>query len=129
MADILSVLRVLEQDELTRQRCAGLSSLVADLPEKERRDHCEAMASVYFDAHEPPAEELLQPSLPERYQGQLAFVSSCCPPPRSKWERYVRADYNKKGRPTRATMSPGVAGILTALESLWGVSGHLVLKR
>lgn len=129
MADVLSVFTALVSDERARQRCAGLSGLVADLPESERKQHCESMASVYFYSFDPPKETLLSQGQPLSYQAQVAFIAQCCPPLRSKWEGCVRADYNKNGKPTRATISTAVAEVLQALEALWGVPEHLVVKR
>jgi hypothetical protein len=127
-ADVLSVLRNIIEDERARQWCSGLSNLVNDMAEKDRQDHCESMVSVYFANHapvgDPPPKTQVLP-----YDGSVYFVNQCCPPPYSKWTGHVRADYDKKGKPTRASMTAPIGEVLVALEHLWGVPGHLVIRR
>lgn len=120
-ADTLSVLHVIVTSKEARQKCSGLSGLVSDLDSRERQDRCRSMVSIYFAVYAPEAGILLP-----LFQTTPDFVRSCCPPPFSKWREKVVAIYDKKGRPSSATVDSSVLSVLQALESLWGVPGYLV---
>ena len=125
-ADVLSVLRLLEESPSIRERCSALSGLVSDMPEPERAGNCEAIASIFF-AHSTIPEKSETPPR-HAYLATARFTRECCPPPKSRWVTHVQAHYDRKGNPTRAVISDDVGQVLHAIENLWGVPGHLVRK-
>lgn len=127
-ADLISVLDGLVTDAQVRSRCSGLSNLVCDMDESQRRSNCEAMVSVYFANF---GSRLRSPN-PEGTAPFLATVSllTKCPPPRhGPWAAHVFSDADRKGRVTRATLSSEVGDVIVALERLWDVPGYLLVNR
>ena len=78
-ADILSVLKQIVEDQQARSRCAGLSSLVADVDEYARRENCAAMVSVYFANFASSLKPENRPP-PGPYLATVALVRDCSPP-------------------------------------------------
>lgn len=126
-ADLISVLEGLVSDAQIRSRCAGLGSLVADMDVSQRKSNCEAMVSVYFanfgSRLKPAAEE------PGPFLATVALLTKCPPTRHGPWQHHVSADADRKGRVTRAVLSTDVGSVIAALEQLWGVPGHLLVKR
>ena len=126
LADVLSVVRLLEESASVRERCSALSNFVSDMPESARSGNCEAVASIFF-AHSAIPEKVEAPAK-HAYQATAWFTRMICPPPKSRWQAHVAAHYDKKGHPLRATISEPVGDVLRAIENLWGVPGHLIRK-
>jgi hypothetical protein len=124
VADTMAVLRAIVESSDARAKCGGLSGFIRDMQQKERQERAENMASIYFSAHEPPSPEKLYTV---GHQTTPWFVDRCCPPPFSKWKKHIRANYDKRGKATSASVHhQEVMDILRAIEHLWGVHGHLL---
>jgi hypothetical protein len=122
-ADTLSVLSSIVLNPETREKCGGFSRFSRDLPIQRRHDFAESMVAVYLAVHAPPEGGRMSCTC----AASPAFVSRCCPPPFSRWKNHIEGRYDKRGKASSAIIrSDTVYSVLTAIEQLWAVPGHLV---
>lgn len=134
-ADLRSIIDVVMGSGEFRSRCDLLSCLLGEEEKERRQELCRHTVVVMLSDCQPaePGDVLVQghPTTP-------VFVQTCVPPPHGPWKSHIQANYRlvssgSRGRRMKmeaefAMISPYLFERVWAVESLWGVSGHLLNK-
>jgi len=132
-SDVYTIAEGILVDPGFRERCNLLSCLVNEEPILQRQELCRHVVTVLLSNFNPegPSEGSFLPTT-------AVFAKQCTPPPHSHWSDHVQARYRMVRATKRgslmvpeaefAALSPYLFDRVAAIESLWGVRGHLLSK-
>ncbi len=144
-SDLRSTVDLVVSDQDFRSGCNLLSCLVIEEALHKRQEMCRSMTITLLSDCPPQSgnsstEDLLRWRTPNDFKSSTpVFVSTCLPPPHGKWHHHIAANYGvskvrgKRGKTSTtiaefAKLSPYLHGLISALEDLWRVQGHLVMR-
>lgn len=143
-SDAYSIIDALMDSPELRARCAALSALSKDVPVESRKATCRAlliwMVCKRVPPDGPPMKEDGTPDhdnfLPLKGDGSLdyekfvnttqEYAALASPRPGTRWSLHCEAKYKKSGAAEYVRVSPYLAEMITAFESLFGVQGALL---
>lgn len=111
--DLRVLMKEIVRNAGLRVRCKSIGYLTRDIPKEDRRDYCKMCLDILYSWAPPPELYTVQHAAKLDHFLQRPMLKSA-------WSRHVWKDGGKD------FVSGLLMDVLTALEALWNVPGHLV---